>query len=117
MPSADRTYNTRDRVGMTASIQCRAGIIEVDPIQRRRKAVGVALAPDLSIGDDVESRILLCLDGHEGRIIHGLLKVGLGNPPELSGSDTRRKSPREPRAVNEPIRLWIAAHECCWKKH
>src|SRR5207302_11173789 len=44
-------------------------IVKIDSIEGGREAVGVALAPYLPVRDDVETGVLLCLDGHDGRDI------------------------------------------------
>src|SRR5205807_9289535 len=64
MAAADRRDNTRHGIRVTTAIERSARILEVDSIEGGREAVGVALAPYLPVRDDVETGILLCLDGH-----------------------------------------------------
>ncbi len=57
------------RVRLTIS----AGILVVDPFERRREAVGVALAPHLAVGDDVDAGPFHVADGQQGGIVLRLL--------------------------------------------
>jgi hypothetical protein len=53
-------------------------VVEVEPVQRRGEAVGIALAPDLAVGQDVEPRLLLLADGDAGGVVLRLFRNGSG---------------------------------------
>ena len=65
MLAADLAGDARHRVGMAAAVERRARIVDVDAVERRGEAVGIALAPHLAVGDDVEPGALLVADGEE----------------------------------------------------
>ena len=46
--------DARHRIGMAGAVERRAGIVDVDAFERGREAVGIAFAPHLAVGDDVE---------------------------------------------------------------
>src|SRR5262249_45065819 len=75
------------------------------------EAVGVALAPDLAVGNDVEARILLRPDREKGGVGLGFSEELLGNAPELLGAHARRKALGEAGGVDEPVRLRVAADQ------
>ncbi len=102
---------------MAAAIQRRARIVEIDALERGRKSVRVALAADLSVGDDVEAGFLLRLDRHDGRIVLGLGQIRLGHAPQLARAHPRREAAGEALSIDQPVRLWIAADERGWKEH
>ena len=45
--------------GMARAVERGARVVDVDALERGGEAVGVALAPDLAVGDDVEAGLLL----------------------------------------------------------
>jgi hypothetical protein len=59
---------------VSAAIQRRAGIIDIDALQRRCKAVRVALTTHFAVGNDVEARAFLVSDREERRIVLSLLQ-------------------------------------------
>src|SRR5262249_48315144 len=79
-----RTDHARNWVSVAAAIEGRAGIVQIDSIEGRRKAVRIALTTDLAIGDNVEPGVLLSLDGNDGCIILGLLQPGVRYAPQLT---------------------------------
>ena len=89
----------------------RAGVLEVEPVQRGREVVGVGLAPDLPVGDDVEPRLLLGPDGGQRRVVLRLLEERLRHPPQLRGPHPGRELVAEPVAVDEPVGLGQAADD------
>ncbi len=54
---------------MAGAVERRAGIVDVDAFERGGEAVGVALAPHLAVGDDVEAGALLVVDGEQGCVV------------------------------------------------
>src|SRR3712207_8245602 len=54
--AADGADDARHRVGVAAAVEGRAGVVEVDAGERGGEVVGVALPPDLAVGDDVQPR-------------------------------------------------------------
>ncbi len=47
-------------------------MLKVDPRQRVGEVVGVALAPDLAVGDDVQPGVLLVADRQRHAVVLGL---------------------------------------------
>jgi hypothetical protein len=61
-----------------------AGSATSTPSSAVAKQLGVvALAPDLAVADDVDAGALHVPDGHDGRVVLGLLEQGLGDAPGL----------------------------------
>ena len=114
---ADFSNHPGHGIRMTAAIQRHAGIVEVDTVEGGRKAVRIAFAADLSVGDDVEPRILLGFDGNERRVVLGFSQMRLGHPPQLPRTHPWRKAPGKAFAINQPVGLWIATDQRCWKQH
>src|SRR5438094_58232 len=81
MLPANLSDNARHRIRMTATIERCPRVIDVDALERRGKPIGVTLAPDLAIGDDVESRTLLIADGEDRRIVLRFLEKLRSNAP------------------------------------
>ena len=59
---------------MAAAVERRAGIVDVDALERGGEAVRVALAAHLAVGDDVEPGALLVADGEQRRVVLRLLE-------------------------------------------
>jgi hypothetical protein len=55
-----------------------ARIVDVEPAEHGRDAVRVALAPDLAVGNDVDSGELKVAKREQGRVVLGLLEPGCG---------------------------------------
>ena len=53
-------------------------VFRVHAIKRERKAIGIALAPDLAIRDDVDSGTLHVPNGDQGGIVLRFLEKGFG---------------------------------------
>ncbi len=111
MLAPDFADHPRNRVRMAAAIQRAAGIVDVHAFERRGKSIGVAFAAHLAVRHDVDSRVLLRLDGHDGRVVLRLLEKFRGDAPQFAGAHARRKAARQFRAIDEPLRLRVAADD------
>ena len=99
--AADLADDARHRVGMAAAIERGARVVEVDTLERGGEAVGVALAPDLAVGDDVEAGALLGADRQDRGVILRLGQVLRADTPQLGGAHARRKRPASlARSIN-----------------
>ena len=63
MPAPDLADDARHDGEAAGAVRRLAGIVEVDAVERGGEAVGIALAPLLAVGDDVEAGALLVADG------------------------------------------------------
>src|SRR2546423_12279053 len=90
-----------------------AGMLGVDAVERKRESVGVALAADLAIRDDVDPGPLHVADREDRRVVLRLFEPGLGDAPDVARGDARHTVMFERRAVDQPIRLRIAADDRC----
>ena len=88
-------------------------IFAIHAVERRRKAVGIAFAPDLAIGHDIDAGALLVADRQDGGVILSLFKMGWVDAPQLPRMSPRRHDFRQAPAIDQPIGLRIAAHQCC----
>ncbi len=102
---------------MARTIERCAGVVDVDAVERGREAVGIALAPDLAVGDDVEPSLLLRADREQGRVVLRFLDPRLGDAPKLVRAHARRKSTGELPAIDQPFRLRVATNECRGEQH
>ena len=96
---------------MTGTVERRAGIVDVDAFERGGEAVGVAFAPLLAVGDDVEAGALLVADGDERGVVLRLLEKFRRDPPQFLGAHARRKAAGQLLAVDQPVRLRVGAHK------
>ena len=94
---------------MAVAVQRLTGLVDVDPVEREHEVVRVALAPDLAVGDHVDPRALLVANRDQGRVVLRLLEMRLVDPPQLPCADARRQPAAERLAVDQPVRLRIAA--------
>ncbi len=69
VPAPDLSDDPRNGIGMAGSVERRAGIVDIDAIERGRKPVGVALAANFTVGDNVEPGILLSADRQQRGIV------------------------------------------------
>ena len=58
----DRSGHPGHRVRVPATVERRAGVVDVHAVKRGREPVGVAFPADLAVGDDVEAGVLLRAD-------------------------------------------------------
>ena len=107
----DRADDPRHRVRMARAVDRSARVVDVDTVECGREAVRVALAALLAVGHDVDPGALHVGDRDPGRVVLGLLEeLGL-DPPELARPHPRRESRAEALAVDEPVRLRVAADD------
>ena len=92
---------------MAAPVERRAGIVDVDAVERGGEAVRVALAAHLAVGDDVEAGALLIADREDRRILLRLLEPLRLDAPEFLRPHARRKAAGELLAVDQPVGLRI----------
>src|SRR5437867_8141902 len=102
---------------MARAVERGAGTVDIDAFERGGEAVGIAFAPELAVGDDVEARPLLRPDGEQRGVILRLGEIGLGDPPQLFRAHARRKAPGELFPVDQPFGLGITSHQRRWKQH
>jgi hypothetical protein len=105
--AADRADYARHRYGLARARHDLAVVVEVEPVQRRGEAVGVALAPDLAIGQDVEPRLLLLANGDTGGVVLRLLQD--------SGSGMRQSSLARVRGGNCPFSFSRSMSQSGWQ--
>src|SRR5215212_6112006 len=96
-------------------------VVDVDPLQRGGKAVGVALAPDLAVADDVDPSTLHVADCNEGSVVLGLLEHVRRHPPDLLEPHPRHGQRLQLFAVDKPSRLRVASdhrrrQDGCWHR-
>ena len=96
---------------MAGAVERRAGIVDVDAFERGGEAVGVAFAPHLAVGDDVESGALLVVDREQRRVVLRLREVLRRHGPQFLGAHARRKTAGELFAVDQPFRLGVGADQ------
>src|SRR5205809_7535760 len=96
---------------MARAVERSAGMVDIDAFERGGEAVGIAFAPDLAVGDDVEASPLLRPDREQRGVALRLGEIGLGNPPQLFRAHARRKSPGAPFPVDQPSRARVAAYK------
>src|SRR5207248_2239432 len=91
----DRPDDARNRVLVARAVDRDAGVVEVDPVERGREAVRVALAPYLAVADHVDAGLLHVPDREKRRVVLRLLEEALVDAPELSRAHARRKAAAE----------------------
>ena len=107
--AADRADHSRHRVRMAGAVERRAGVVEVHPLERCREAVGVALAPDLAVRDDVDPRSLHVADRDHRRVVLRLLQQLWCDSPDLQRPRARWEPAPEHFPIDQPVRLRVAA--------
>ena len=107
----DRPGDPWHRVGVPAAVESRPGVVDVDALEGGGEVVAVGLPPHLTVGDDVESRLLLGADGQHRGVVLRLLEVLRIDPPQLPRAHPRREAAGELGPVDQPVRLGVAAHQ------
>jgi hypothetical protein len=113
MPAPHLAGDARHRIGMAGAVERGAGIVDVDAFERGREAVGIALAPHLAVGDDVEAGALLIADGEQRRVVLRLRQEFRRYAPQFLGAHPRRKAAGELLAIDQPFRLGVGADQRC----
>ena len=115
--AADVADHARHRHRFPRTIQRGAVVVHVDAVQRRGEAVGIAFAPHLAVGDDVEPGFFLLLDGDDGGIVPRLLQQFGLHLPQFHGARARREASRQLGAVDQPVGLRVGAYQARRKEH
>src|SRR5262249_26376239 len=79
--AAYRPDDPRHWIGVSGPVEGCTGMDNVNSLKGSREPIGIAFAPYLSIGDDVETGLLLSLDRDDRRVILGFGQERLGNAP------------------------------------
>ena len=111
MLAADPANDTGHGVRVTAAIEGRSRIVDVDAFEGGGEAVRVALPAHLAVGDDVEAGPLLVDDGEHGGVVLGLFEPFRGDPPQLGGAHPRWEPTGQLGAVDQPVRLGVRTHQ------
>jgi hypothetical protein len=101
---------------MTASVESRPRVVDVDPVERRGEPVRIALTSHLAVGDDVQAGVFLRPDRKQRRVVLGLLQVRLRDAPQLSRPYAWREPSRQLLPIDQPLRLGVTADEHRWKE-
>ena len=96
---------------MPAAVQRGTRVVDVNAVQRGGEPVGVALPANLAVGHDVQPGQFLGPDGEQGRVLLRLVQVIGRHPPQLGGADAGREAVAQAAAVDEPVRLRVAANQ------
>ena len=88
-----------------------AGLSASIAVQREGETVGVALAADLAVGDDVDPGPFHVADGDDGRVVLRLLEERRRDAPDLGRVDARHALRAQRLGVDQPFRLRIAADD------
>jgi hypothetical protein len=108
--AADLRHHARHRRHGARARAHLAGTREVEPFERSGEAVGVALAPDLAVGDDIDAGVLHVADGEQRGVVLRLLEELGGNAPDLLHARARHDL-GEHLAVHQPVGLRVAADD------
>jgi hypothetical protein len=109
MSSADLADDARHRLELARRPRRRhRRVVVVDAVERRREAVGIALAAHLAVGDDVDAGAFLVADRDDRRVVLRLFEERAVDPPQLLGADARRDQLAQPPAIDQPIGLGVA---------
>src|SRR5208337_3064816 len=115
--ATDLADDARNGIGMAGAVEGDAGIVDVDPFERRREPVRTAFAPDFAVGDDVQPRLFLQFDREHRRVVLRLGEIRLGDPPQLLRPHAGRKAAGELGPVDQPLGLRVGADQRRWQKH
>jgi len=85
------------------------GVVEIDPRKGGRKAVRIAFATDLAIGDDIDPGAFHVADREPRRIVLCCFEPRLGHPPQLLRAHPHRSLVRQLVAVDQPVGLRVAS--------
>ena len=83
--------------------------VDVDAVERGREAVGIALAPHLAVGDDVDAGALHVADRDQGRVVLRLFEERLRHAPHLLQAHARHGLRLQHGVIDQPVGLRIGA--------
>ena len=107
----DPPGHARYRRGAAVGADHRAGIDRVEAVERQAEIIRVALAADLAVTDDIDAGPLHLADRDNRRIVLRFAQLRLRDAPDLMRMHPRHAVMFERRAVDQPIRLRIAADD------
>ena len=108
--AADLADDPRHHGLLAAIVDDLGRVLVVDAVQRRREVVGVALAPHLAVGDDVDAGPLHVADGEQGGVVLRLLQVRVLHAPQLVQPRARHAFHQQ-RAIDQPVGLRVGADD------
>ena len=113
LPAADRADHPRHDLDTARRARGNLRrVVAVHAVERGGETVGVALAPHLAVGDDVDAGALLVADREQGGVVLRLLEPGRLDAPQLARASARRNDLRQAPAVDQPVGLRVAADQC-----
>ena len=83
----------------------------VDAIERGREMVGIAFAPHLPIGNNIDAGPLHVANSEQGGVVLRLGQLRLGDTPQLLAAHAGHRARLHRLAVDQPVRLRIAADD------
>jgi hypothetical protein len=110
MLAPDRPHHPGHGRKPAGTVGSLAGIVEIDTRERGGKAVGIALATLLAVGDDVEAGALLIADGEQRGVILGAVEPLRINEPKIVRAHARHLLGKL-GAVDQPVRLGVGADQ------
>ena len=105
----DPADDARHRHGAARPVGDERRLVVVDAVERGGEAVGVAFPAHLAVGDDVDAGALHVADRQQRGVVLRLRQIGLGDAPQLVHAHARHRV-LEHGAIDQPVRLWVAAH-------
>jgi hypothetical protein len=78
--AVNRPDDPRHWIGVAGPVE-RSRIDDVDSLEGSREPIGIAFTPYLSIGDDIETGLLLRPDRQDRRVVLGFGQERLRNAP------------------------------------
>ena len=108
---ADRAGDPRHRPRLARARGDRGRSVGVDALERGGEGVGVALPANLAVGDHVDPGKFHVADGHAGGVVLGLGEERLSHSPGVAHTHARNETSAERGAVDQPVRLGIAADD------
>src|SRR5215831_8921297 len=86
-------------------------MLDIEALERRGEAVGIALAPHFAIRDDIDPRALHIGNREPRGIVLRLLQIRLGHTPDVACPHAWWQAVTEILAVHQPVWLRIAAND------
>jgi len=105
MAAPHPAVDARHRVGAAGAVERGSRPVDIDALERGREAVGIAFAPHLAIGDDVEPGAFLGADRQQGGVVLRLLQERLLDAPQLLRPHPRREPAAQLLPVDQPVGL------------